>query len=258
MLSFIEFLTEKAFVFAKGRDQDYTSDVNTILFFNKNEAASYVIAGKTHGIQSHAIKHLEEFNPSFVKEKIDETRTIIKSYITSKKLSFCGIYERHNGFKETDPLKSITQATDDTLKNTLDMINDKFIAKATLLPIESEIYNSVIKPIEDEYGKEILSRIKGSENLDKYNTVNAVIDKITHVNNINFMGVAANGKGKRFYLDFATNSIVIKYDGYIHTLFKFNLPGQGYQQVLSNFRTKFKSVKIISKYVENAFKQLGV
>ena len=258
MLSFIEFLAEKAFVFAKGRDQDYTSGAKTVLLFNKDDANHYVVAGKTHGLQSHAIKHLEEFNSAFVKEKIDSTRNIIKTYISSNKLSFCGIYERHTGFKETDPFKSITQATDDTLKNTLDMINDKFITKAPLLPIETELYNNVVKKIEDEYSKEILSRIKGSENLDKYNTVQDVLDKIEHSNTVNFMGVDTNGKGKRYYLDFTTNSVIIKYNGYIHTLFKFYQSGQGYHQVLSNFKTKFSKVKIISKNVELALKQLGV
>ena len=166
MKTFIQFLTEKI-AFKKARDQDYTVHPDTILFFSEEDVRTYVENGKTHGVQSHAIKHLAEFNPEMVKTEVGAARGIIQEFIKNNKIDFCALYIKGKGFKKLNPLQAITQANDGAIMNTMDMINDKYQNKKKLAPIENALYK-IIRKLEREYIREIEFRINKSVDLDKF------------------------------------------------------------------------------------------
>lgn len=252
MITFIEFLTEKI-AFAKARDQDYTVHPDTILFFSEEDIKTYVENGKTHGVQSHAIKHLSEFNPSMVKTEIGNARGILLNFLKTNKLDFCGLYTKNKGFKKLDPLLAITQANDGAIMNTMDMINDKYQNKKKLLPIENSLYK-IIRKLEKEYIKEIEFRINNSTDLDKYDSVENVLSAIESSRIIKFNGFSK--VAQTYYLDFKTNSIVISTPDFVRTMYVYDMPGQGYKQVINNFMRKMKNVQYDSSYVAQAFRSI--
>lgn len=252
MKSFIEYLEEKI-QFAYGRDQDYTVDPKSIIFFSEEDIKTYVENGKTHGVQSHAIKHLVEFLPEEVKQLVGQARQIIKSFVERGSIKFCGLYLRGRTFKDTNPLNVITQAKDGAILNTLDMINDKYVNKRQLLAVESSLYSKVIKSFEKQYIKEIEKRINKAVDLDKaseqeiYNAVDA-----TSV--IKFSGTQGNFKYV-WYLDLKDNTVIMESSDMIRTMYKYNKPGIGKQTIL-NFLSKMKNTKIASKTVSKVFRNL--
>lgn len=252
MKSFIEYLEEKI-QFAYGRDQDYTVDPKTIIFFSEDDIKTYVENGKTHGVQSHAIKHLVEFLPNEVKQLVGQARQIIKTFIEKGSVKFCGLYLRDRSFKDTNPLNVVTQAKDGAILNTLDMINDKQVNKRQLLSVESSLYSKVIKSFEKQYEKEIQKRISKAIDLDKA-TEQGIYDAIDGTNVIKFTGTQNNGK-YTWYLDLKDNAVVMESGDMIRTMYKYNKPGIGRQTIL-NFLSKMKNTKIDSKTVSKVFRNL--
>lgn len=252
MKTFIQFLTEKI-AFKKGRDQDYTVHPDTILFFSEDDVRTYVENGKTHGVQSHAIKHLAEFNPEMVKTEVGAARGIIQDFIKNNKVDFCALYIKGKGFKKLNPLQAITQANDGAIMNTMDMINDKYQNKKKLAPIENALYK-IIRKLEREYIREIEFRINNSVDLDKFQSVEDVLEAIEGARIIKFDGFAK--VAQTYYLDFRTNSVVISTPDFVRTMYVYNDPGQGYKQVINNFMRKMRNVQYDSKYVAQAFRSI--
>ena len=252
MKTFIQFLTEKI-AFKKARDQDYTVHPDTILFFSEEDVRTYVENGKTHGVQSHAIKHLAEFNPEMVKTEVGVARGIIQEFIKNNKIDFCALYIKGKGFKKLNPLQAITQANDGAIMNTMDMINDKYQNKKKLAPIENALYK-IIRKLEREYIREIEFRINKSVDLDKFESVEDVLGAIENARIIKFNGFAK--VAQTYYLDFRTNSVVISTPDFVRTMYVYNDPGQGYKQVINNFMRKMRNVQYDSKYVAQAFRSI--
>ena len=252
MKSFIEYLEEKI-QFAYGRDQDYTVDSKTFIFFSEDDIKTYVENGKTHGVQSHAIKHLVEFLPSEVKQLVGQARQIIKTFIEKRSVKFCGLYLRGRSFKDTNPLNVITQAKDGAILNTLDMINDKYVNKRQLLAVESSLYSKIIKSFEKQYTKEIEKRVNKAIDLDKVSE-QEIYDAIDATSVIKFSGTQGSFKYV-WYLDLKDNTVIMESSDMIRTMYKYNKPGIGKQTVL-NFLSKMKNTKIASKTVSKVFRNL--
>lgn len=252
MKTFIQFLTEKI-AFKKARGQDYTVHPDTILFFSEEDVRTYVENGKTHGVQSLAIKYLAEFNPEMVKTEVGAARGIIQEFIKNNKIDFCALYIKGKGFKKLNPLQAITQANDGAIMNTMDMINDKYQNKKKLAPIENALYK-IIRKLEREYIREIEFRINKSVDLDKFESVEDVLEAIENARIIKFDGFAK--VAQTYYLDFRTNSVVISTPDFVRTMYVYNDPGQGYKQVINNFMRKMRNVQYDSKYVAQAFRSI--
>lgn len=251
MLSFKEYITE-ALRFARGRDSDYYGDRNKVLFFSDTDAKAYVERGKTHGVQSHALKHLKEFKPELHKQLINTARTIIKNYIA--KGGICGLFSRGKGFSVIESMDAILKSNDNVLTNTLDSINDKFINKLKLLSIEKELYNSVIKEYEKAYIKEIESRISIATDLEKAKTIQEIVEAILQSRVIKF--TATDRFSQTYYLDFKSNAVIMETSDMIRTAYVYNRPGNDAKSVIGNFLAKLKTGKVNSKIVAQAFAQI--
>lgn len=136
----------KTFLFelsvVQGNDIDFIDNSNYVILFSKDD--NYSLEGKTHGLLSHSIKHLREFNPSLVKTLLHKTISILLKYKNS--LFF---YKKGTGFITS----GYPKITDSIVLTTLDAIQDKIQLKKSLSPIEKEISNEVLNQFEMEYKK---------------------------------------------------------------------------------------------------------
>ena len=214
-MKFHNFLLES---FKKGRDFDYPGDKNTVLVFDKN--AKYKKEGKTHGLMSHAIKHLHEFNPTFINNINNKTKQLIKNIQLFSLV--------RNSIKEID----INSITDDILINTYDYINDKIENKENLLDIEEKIHKYIIEPIKNEYSK-ILQNFKTSSiDVDKLN-IKEINDLLKSKKTIRFTVHDNNGKQNIFY--FNLNGYFSMKDKKMKTFFK--IIGDPIEKLKGKFKT---------------------
>jgi len=143
VLEFKEFLKERG-SFSLGRDNDKPRGSKYVIIADKDGVYSY--SGDTHGLESHAIKHLIEFEKDSYKHRLHSIRKIIMSNVDS-------IY-----FKKFGDSKILRQGTDITvgdfspeiLANTLDYINDKHINNEKIVGWEQECL-PYIKKIANKY-----------------------------------------------------------------------------------------------------------
>lgn len=251
MLSFKQYITE-AFKFARGRDSDYYGDRNRILLFSDNDAKAYVETGKTHGIQSHALKHLKEFKPETNKQLISVAKTIIKDYVS--KGGVCGLYTRGRGFASLDPMDALLKSSDNVITNTLDSINDKYINRRDMTSIERDLYNRVIKEFERAYREEIESRIKMAVDLTKLSSVQDIVNAITKARVIKF--TATDRFQQTYYLDFRSNAVIMETTDLVRTAYVYNRQGNDAKSVIRNFLAKLRYGKVDSPSVMQAFRQV--
>ena len=113
-MRFVRFINELAF--ANSSDFDYPGKIGEVIVTNPDD--KYEVKGKTHGLISHAIKHVMEFEPEYYKEVIDQ----FKQRIASMKNDLF-ILNKNSG--KIEPLKDQWK-NDKVLQNTLDFINDRF------------------------------------------------------------------------------------------------------------------------------------
>jgi hypothetical protein len=192
-MRFLKYLNE----FVVGKDSDYPSNDKRVIIWNKKD--SYTLKGKTHGLLSHSIKHLKDFNPSFFNNILAKLSNYIKTTDFFILLN--------NSVKKEE----FSKIPDEIMINTLDRINDKIMLKEPLTSEETEINEKFNNPLKSRYSEvfdkivnnaidtdklslpEILKSIKEKKTLKVVTTEN----KIYYVNFIElFMGIVKKGKGR--------------------------------------------------------------
>lgn len=245
MLSFIEYLTE-TIKFQRGKDQDYLTGKNTVIFFSEDGPEKYKQRGKTHGIQSHALKHLKEFQPGIVASLIAEIRSTIKIAIYDEIVSFVGLYKRGGNWITTNPNEVLTKVSDNALINTLDVINDKFIMKEPLNAPEKRL-RIVLDKFEEAYQKEIESRWKKAFNLDSLEGTEEVEHAVFKEPVIKFSGKDGSGTAKSYCLCMKDSAMIISSGDSIRTMYKISKQPHSPKELLTIFFRKMKDVKFDSK-----------
>ena len=136
-------------VFFTGRDVDRRADTNVVVF-DRDEKYLYD-PQSTHGITSHAILHLREFEPEMVKKATDQARSIIqeqpKVYILNM---------NNKIIAEGEDAKKNRMLTQGVILNTFDLINDDIMcgrplntSKALLKPLVDKLTNFYSQLIKD-------------------------------------------------------------------------------------------------------------
>jgi len=249
MKRFLEYLQEKAF--AKGRDVDYTVDDKYVLCFDKKDKDTYHTTGdKTHGAESHALKHLAEFDPQFMRTVTTAALATATDFIKSNPNHFCAILSSSGSFVAEDRTKVIEKADVYIVGNTLDLINDKILTKKSLLPIEKEL-SQYTKKIKDRYVSIIDDKMKKAIDLDKIKE-EELSNAIKSAKIIKFDGW--QGVAQEYYLDFTDNSIIICTPDYIRTLYKFDRDASSKKDIVKNFFSK--KFEIDNKKIANILKTL--
>lgn len=153
----------------KGKDVDFPGDSYFVVFFKPNDV--YKVEGQTHGLASHAIKHLHEIKPG-IESLI--TRQFNKLIANQKEL-----------WLNSKPTES-RQFTFDVVLNTLDHINDKAENRKEMLPIEREILKQVIQPMADVYNKWTEDFVDGATKITSDFTVEEIKQLIRKGTTISF------------------------------------------------------------------------
>lgn len=233
MKTFTEYLEEKAF--AKGRDVDYTVDDKYVLCFNEKDKDTYHPTGdKTHGPESHALKHLAEFDPQFMRTSTTAALDTAIGFIKKNPEHFCAVLSSNGSFVAVGKDKVIEKADLYIVGNTLDLINDKILTKKSLLSIEKEL-SQYTKKIKDRYTSIIDDKMKKSIDLDKVKE-EELANAVKNAKVIKFDGW--QGVAQIYTIDFTDNSLIIETPDYIRTLYKFDRDASTKKDIIRNFFSK--------------------
>lgn len=249
MKRFIQYLNEKAF--AKGKDQDFTVDDRLVLCFVESDQKTYKPTGdKTHDASSHAIKHLGEFEPQFMKSILQQTEDYVKQYLNKNPNQFCAVLSSSGAFVTTDKAEVVKKIDVYILGNTLDLINDKVLTKKPLIQIEKDL-TQFTKKIKDKYVAIIDQKMKEAVDLDKIKE-EELEKTVKSAKIIKFNGWQS--VAQEYYLDFSDNSIIICTPDYIRTLYKFDRDASSKREVVKNFFSK--RFEIDNKKIQNILRNL--
>ena len=230
MLTFTKWLTEAAFKFQKGRDQDYTNDPYEVLVFSEEAPDNYEVEGKTHGQMSHAIKHLKEFEPDFVNGIIGKVKTTLKKKLEEKPHWFCKVWNNLRGFGKKSGVEAIDDASIDAVLNTLDLINDKNQMKEGLLKLDASIKPFAVE-LEHKYNEIISKKLDKAVDLNKLTLKGAAFVKKIKKSQVVQFDCNGTGGGKfSVVLDFSDQSLIIgkrdnKDMSVVNTMYRFNSSG---------------------------------
>ncbi len=144
-----------------------SKNAESTLIFSPDEEGEYPykMGGKTHGIESHAIKHLYDFKPELFRKYIEDSRDILMPYVDEQMqiVDKDGYIEdqitEYEDIEEMNPYKII---------NALDFINDKVYNKEELLEVEEKLLELVIDPITDEYKRLIDWTVRNAVGIRDY------------------------------------------------------------------------------------------
>lgn len=221
-----KFLNELDFV--KSKDKDWPSKSNSVILFDKGD--TYKLKGKTHGLASHAIKHLEEFRPSVVNNIINQ----LYNYITGQ-----NFYILSKKSKKIIKGRSISK---NQIINTLDRVNDKIINNQPLTKEEEHITQFVNK-LKDSYEQHIINFIENTTNVDKYTYSYLIKNKPTKIS------FTAEEKGDKIKLHIDLNNLIYCVEGKkgIKTMFKY--------KTLNKLLEKVFNKTIVNSDIENYLKE---
>ena len=199
-MSFKQFLEEQALGFKKVRDQDYVSGSTTVIIFDKDD--TYKLEGKTHDLESHAIKHLLDFEPTFVSS----------IFSTLKKL-----WEKEGFFilnrKTKKVVASRAVSNIKLFINTLDRIHDKKNLRGTLTKEEIKTL-PYIEKIKNKYADIINKTTDNSISIDNMNKED--IESIIKTKIITYK----ISTKESVYFNFKDKSILIRNKDSVSTFFK--------------------------------------
>lgn len=202
-----KFLEELAF--QTGTDQDYPAGEDSgVIVFDPQER--YEIKGKTHGISSHAIKHLKEFDVDYFMYILNS----VKDFLLKGGKMF--LLRRGSTSK-------ISDINDQQIINLLDRVNDKISNHERLLPPEN-IVSQAIDKITAKYESLIEASLKKQFPV-KSDTPRALIQMMLAKDRTLKYIVRERNADLTHYYDPVTNGIIIEYAGQVRSMFKLSRTG---------------------------------
>jgi len=125
----------KKYYFSHSPDEDFPAG-NIAAVFNINEKC--VEEGLTHGLLSHAVKHLDEFDSIFIADIIS---VCIKTMKTAPNIYLIN----KNGQLIEQGIRAKTMLNKEIVLNTLDLVNDKTYENLSMgdIPNENTKYDTI-------------------------------------------------------------------------------------------------------------------
>ncbi len=138
----------------------------TLIFTPEDEEGyPYKIDERTHGLESHAIKHLYEFKPKIFSDYIEKSRDILMPYIDEQMKI---LDNRGYIIDDVTEYEDIEEMNPYYIINALDFINDKTYNNEELTEVEEKLIKLVISPITDEYWRLINFIFKNAIRVQDY------------------------------------------------------------------------------------------
>lgn len=260
MLSFLEWKEQSLsedIKFAKGKDNDFFYDRKQLLTLKKGDKDQYRVEGRTAGLWSHAIKHLEEVRPEFVANVVKQIKNTLVDYVKSGKAPSdfeVRYFSTETTSKTKEPLKLINKAPQPAIINLLDLINDKAMQKKPLSEIEEKLVKH-IKTLADEYARIIENHMKEAVNLDIARDTSTVMKLLNEAKTVSFYTSNQNQEMKVF-LNFAERFIIITEPDGVHTGFQISDTQPNVKSVIGTFMSRFgRKMRFRNGNVYRAFSQ---
>lgn len=260
MLKFTDWVAlDEAIKFARGKDGDFFYDRKQILTLKKGDKEQYRVEGRTAGLWSHAIKHLEEVRPKFVTNVIKQIKTTLIDYVKSGKAPAdfeVRYFSTDTTSKVKEPLKLINKAPQAAIINLLDLINDKAMLKKPLTEIEEKLVKH-IKALADEYAAVIEGHMKEAVSLDGLKDAQAVRDAMAKAKTVSFY-VTSFDKEMRIYLNFGERFFIITEADGVHTGFQISDTQPNVPSVIKTFMARFgRKMRFRNYAVYKAFSEFA-
>ena len=228
-------------VYYNSPDNDYPGN-NQVIVFDDNEI--YEISGDTHGKESHAIKHLIEFEPEFVAKVANEAISVIQTfnevYIKNRKGS---ILKDGENAKRNLNVKSIL--------NTLDFINDKIYNNEELNNSERKLIPFVDK-LTNKYDELVTYYISNHDDIDNISDIKTLTKKLKSGKVLKFTGKYREMLFS-YYLNTEDSGLLAEFDGSIATLFRIDKKGARLNKVASYFK---RGIDLTNKLIIDAMTSL--
>ena len=218
--------------FARMQDTDYPFPHNNVILFDINE--KYILKGKTHSLISHGIKHLIEWEPTFVKN-------ILLSMRSKLKIELLYFFKQPNLIRE---LKK-SDLTDEVLLNTLDLINDKLEINEKLYEMELPMKN-ILLDIRDRY-KSWCSKLENAAIEIFDNDDYSFVENKINTSRVIWFNVSYRGVDMQNILDFRNNLYMSVHNGMVRTLFKMS---DDFIQRQYKGKAKIKNLHLEKKLLE--------
>lgn len=192
--------------FGVGPDQDRPSGSKLVAVFDPSE--QYRLHGKTHGLMSHAIKHLGEIRPDVMEKAIQ----LIISKIKSSDAVYKGKRGKIiGGLPESADIKKVAL-------NTMDMVNDR-IMNGEPLSNEEEYISKILSTITKIYKSEIEKIIDSAQNIDYVKSTSDFILALRKNPVVSF-AMRYDNKNIEVFIDFKTGVAAFLSGGIVRTAFK--------------------------------------
>jgi uncharacterized protein YeeX (DUF496 family) len=220
-------------------DEDKPGKNNYVSF---SEKETYDLEGKTHGQLSHAIKHYGEFEPAKLQAALSAALNKAKESdnFTLKNA------DTNEVISTGDEAKS--QANQNSMLNTFDLINDKIKNGLSITPEEQEI-KTLIEPINNEYEQLVNSYMSGAEDIDGISDPSKIKSMFDAGKIIKFSG-DFKGSPIKYYLNTSNSGLVAQAaDGKLATLFRIDKKGNNIAK-MAKYLTRGVEIK------NPAFKEL--
>ena len=245
MLSFCEFLMERI-NFARANDADFPATTDTgIIVFSEEAYKKYKVEGKTHGVESHAIKHLMEFEPKYVKQVIASCRNFLIDLLDKDKELDIRYYKSPTQVSKNKPKRIVSSASDGAFLNMLDLINDMKVKRQKLNPTENKMLK-YINQLSQKYEEIIEKKLKNVVNLDDL-SLDQIQGVLREKNSVVMFEIFDRGMAKTVYVDLRDDAMIIASPDYIRTMFVMDEPAMRYVQ------KKFRGAKFENYDVLRAF-----
>lgn len=248
MKSIKDYILE-ALRFKMSKDEDYFYRHFDIITFIKDEHSQYKKEGKTAGVSSHALKHMGEFNPNYVKTFVQKVKREMRVYHTRVKHPRnyqVRLYSTLRSFDTKDPLKLIDIAPEEAVLNFLDLVNDRRILKEPQTDIGLRMY-PLIDEITDEYEKMLEKILHSSVSLDEITSLETMIDVIKSNDTVTFTSINDRNEKLFFTIDFKKSALIIQIPNEITTT--------GYVMNRKNQSAPTNKVEILLLFAEKMFKK---
>lgn len=196
-------------------------DGDRTVSFNNTDTAVVDPSKKLHNLASHAIKHLEEFDPSFVTSILTQVKGFLSNLNFQKIfiLGDKGIDIEMFGLKAK---KNLSQIVDkNVLLNTLDRINDKTQKGEPLTDEEKEL-TSFIVSFSKHYRDLLLETLQNAMEIENI-SMNDALKFWKEGKTIKFNGISTKGIPTRIYINSKNKGCILEdTTGNILTFFKIS------------------------------------
>lgn len=252
MLSFLEYLLEAEggggntdvvsnVKFARGKDDDFFYNDFRLVTFDPAEFKQYKVEGKTAGIYSHACKHLDEIDESFVSAQLNILRALMKKWLKNPDNAKDFTIFSGTGSKRhpEDPVAAMDTVADAALINFLDLVNDKYVLNKPMNGIEKWCI-PILKALGVRYAECIKKVIDSAEVIFSKDSEESVDDALEK-NTIRFTVCELAGRRAELniYIDFKRNLICMQTGKTVLTMFVVGDGGANKKQFISKIMRRY-------------------